>query len=268
MQGRLTPPEGDRFQAFPRERWAAEFELAAAAGLDCIEWIYDSHGEDVNPLSDDDGVRRLAELAVEHGVAVRSLCADWLMEHPPFGSGMEAWVDRLTWLIGRCAAAGLSRVVVPFVDAAAPSDTARSRDLVIAVSRALGHAERHGVELHLETSLAPQAFAQLLGRLDHPLLWVNYDSGNSASLGYDPREEFSAYGARIGSFHIKDRLYEGGTVPLGDGDTQLDLVFGLLGQLGYDGDAILQVARGRSGEELQWITDNVARLRAQYAGAV
>jgi L-ribulose-5-phosphate 3-epimerase len=268
MQGRLSPPEGDRIQAFPRECWAAEFQLAAAADLGCIEWIYDSYGEDVNPLSDDDGVRRVTELAVQHGVAVRSLCADWLMEHPPFGSGMEPWVNRLTWLIGRCAVAGIGRVVLPFVDAAAPSDAARSRDLVTAVSRAFDQAEQHGTELHLETSLAPQEFAQLLGRLDHPLVWVNYDSGNSASLGYDPREEFSAYGARIGSFHIKDRLYGGGTVPVGDGDTQLDLVFGLLGQLGYDGDAILQVARGRSGEELQWTADNVTRLRAQYADAV
>ena len=37
MQGRLVPPTDDRIQCFPRERWADEFELAAQAGLDCIE---------------------------------------------------------------------------------------------------------------------------------------------------------------------------------------------------------------------------------------
>jgi L-ribulose-5-phosphate 3-epimerase len=268
MQGRLSPPEGDRLQAFPRHRWASEFELAAAAGLDSIEWIYDSYGEDVNPVSDDNGVREMRELAVEHAVAVRSLCADWLMEHPPFGEAQEAWVQRLVWLIARSGRAGIKRIVLPFVDAAAPSDAARLRDLVTAVGRALDDAERVGVELHLETSLAPLPFAELLGRLDHPLIWANYDSGNSAALGYDPREELTAYGARIGSLHVKDRVRDGGSVPLGSGDARLELVFRLLDQLGYRGDAILQTARGEPGHELQWVTENIARVRAQCAGAV
>ena len=38
------------------------------------------------------------------------------------------------------------------------------------------------------------------------MIKVNYDSGNSASLGYDPTDEFAAYGERVGSVHIKDRV--------------------------------------------------------------
>jgi len=53
MQGRLVPPTDNRIQCFPRERWADEFALAAKAGLDCIEWIYDLYGADVNPLATD-----------------------------------------------------------------------------------------------------------------------------------------------------------------------------------------------------------------------
>jgi len=33
MQGRLVPPVEGRFQAFPRDRWTAEFPRAAEAGL-------------------------------------------------------------------------------------------------------------------------------------------------------------------------------------------------------------------------------------------
>ena len=73
MQGRLVPPEGDRLQAFPRERWRDEFALAAASGLQCIEWIYDAFGEDENPLRDDEGLAEVASLSREHGVAVHSL---------------------------------------------------------------------------------------------------------------------------------------------------------------------------------------------------
>jgi len=36
MQGRLVPPEAQRFQCFPRQRWRDEFALAAAAGLDAF----------------------------------------------------------------------------------------------------------------------------------------------------------------------------------------------------------------------------------------
>ena len=50
------------------------------------------------------------------------------------------------------------------------------------------------MELHLETSLNPQRFAELLAKVPHPMLKVNYDSGNSSSLGYHPRDEFAAYG--------------------------------------------------------------------------
>ena len=56
MQGRLVPPEGGRFQSFPREGWRREFELAAAAGLDCIEWIDDEFGGGENPLWTDFGL--------------------------------------------------------------------------------------------------------------------------------------------------------------------------------------------------------------------
>lgn len=264
MQGRLTRPDGDRLQAFPRLGWESEFALASAAGLDCIEWIYDTHGEAVNPLSSSAGVRRMRALSEEHGVAVSSLCADWLMENVPFGHA-ERWTERLGWLIARCAAGGIRRIVIPFVDSAGLTGSDRMREAASVVSRALGPAERHDIELHLETSLAPAPFAELLSKLPDPLVRVNYDSGNSASLGFDPSEEFAAYGSRIGSFHVKDRLRGGASVPLGTGAAQLDVVFGLLDKVGYGGDAILQAARGEPGRELEWAQQNVALVRAQYA---
>ena len=73
MQGRLVPPENNSIQAFPRERWADEFPLAVEAGLACIEWIYDAHGQDVNPLENDEGIEEIKAFAGNYGVAVRSV---------------------------------------------------------------------------------------------------------------------------------------------------------------------------------------------------
>ncbi len=123
-----------------------------------------------------------------------------------------------------------------------------------------------GVELHLETSLAPQPFADLLARLPHPSVKVNYDSGNSASLGYSPRSEFAAYGSRVGSVHVKDRLRGGGTVPLGTGDADFEALFSCLADIGYEGDFVLQVARGTEGDEVNWARQNRAFLSVLQAG--
>jgi hexulose-6-phosphate isomerase len=126
--------------------------------------------------------------------------------------------------------------------------------------------EETGVELHLETSLSPSRFALLLARLPHPMLKVNYDSGNSASLGYDPADEFAAYGGRVGSVHIKDRVHGGGTVPLGRGDTNFGALFQCLSALGYSGDYVLQVARGTDFDEVPWARKNREYVMALQAG--
>jgi hexulose-6-phosphate isomerase len=90
------------------------------------------------------------------------------------------------------------------------------------------------------------------------LLKVNYDSGNSASLGYSVVEEFAAYGDRIGSVHIKDRVRDGGTVPLGQGDADFPALFAELKRLGYANNFVLQVARGLPGDEVSWARNNAS----------
>ena len=88
------------------------------------------------------------------------------------------------------------------------------------------------------------------------MLKVNYDSGNSASLGYSPAEEFAAYGERVGSVHVKDRILGGSTVPLGTGNADFEVLSRCLNEIGYAGDFILQVARGTTGQEVDWALQN------------
>ena len=261
MQGRLLPPVDGRIQSFPREQWEQEFHLAAAAGLGAIEWIYDTYGLGANPLETGQGVARIGSLAHEHGVAVHSICADYFMDFAFVRSGDAERTERLArlgWLLGQAKRLGVTRIVLPFVDQSAIRDVADREAAVDALDRALPAAEAAGIELHLETSLAPDDFVRLLACLPHPLVSVNYDSGNSSSLGYKPAEEFAAYGDRVGSVHVKDRVRNGGTVPLGQGDADLDAMFTCLHNLNYAGDIVLQVARGIAGDELAWARHNRA----------
>jgi hexulose-6-phosphate isomerase len=169
--------------------------------------------------------------------------------------------DRLKtfhWLLERGRLIGINRMVIPFVDASRIDTQAEFDGVVMLLQRILDETSKTGIEIHLETSLAPTRFAELLSRLPDARLKVNYDSGNSSSLGYAPREEFAAYGERVGSVHIKDRLLGASTVPLGSGDADFAALAEGLRKVHYQGDFILQVARGASGDEVAWATQNRA----------
>lgn len=268
MQGRMVPPEAGRFQSFPRTRWRHEFPLVASAALDTIEWIYDAYGEDVNPIATDAGILELNRLCTDHGVAIESVCADWFMDFPLVGvegdESRQRW-SRLEWLLRRCSRLKINRVVVPFVDASAISNSKHLETVINGMNSLSTLIDATNVEVHLETSLSPQQFSSLLAQIPHPRVKVNYDAGNSASLGYRPQDEFDAYGPRVGSVHLKDRVKGAGTVPIGEGDTDFDSLFGCLRTVGYKGDFILQVARGVEGDELAWAKRNAQTAR-QWLG--
>jgi len=259
MQGRLVPPTENRIQCFPRDRWQDEFVLAAQANLNCIEWIHDQYGADINPIATDAGIAQMKSLMKSSGVQILSLCADTFMDMPLLRiteTELDARLVLLEWLMHRCELVGINRLVLPFVDASR-IDTADEMEMVCtAIDRALPTAEKTGVEIHLETSLTPDRFADLLSRIHHPMLKANYDSGNSSSLGYLPGEEFAAYGPRIGSIHIKDRILGGSTVALGTGNADFKSLADYLETVNYQGDIILQVARGVAGEEVVWADTN------------
>lgn len=259
MQGRLVPPIGDRIQAFPAEHWRNEFSAAHEAGLDSIEWIYDVDCDEVNPIANDAGIAEMRVRSGKHQIEVVSLCADYFMAEPLLkGTVAEraARVVKLGWLFDRCEKAGIERIILPFVDNSKLETDSDLDELVALLRRLAPRATKAGLEIHLETSLAPARFALLLEKTGEPSVKVNYDSGNSASFGFRAEEEFAAYGAAIGSVHIKDRLLRGGSVPLGQGNADLGGLRQRLEKISYKGDIILQVARGTPGDEIQWARHN------------
>ena len=269
MQGRLVPPEPGRFQAFPRERWRNEFALAAEAGVDYIEWIYDDYGASANPITSPEGLAEFDRLKQRHGIATPALCGDWFMDFPFLRCTVgerRRRQDFLNKLLAVAQRIGAQRMVLPFVDQSS-IQTEAENDIVLGVlAEALPTAEKAGVELHLETDLGPADFAALMARIPNPLVKINYDSGNSSGLGYIASEEFAAYGSRIGSIHIKDRLRKPdgsiSTQALGNGSANFEDVFRCIRSIHYTGGLTLQVARGEAGDEVNWIRDQLAFLRS------
>lgn len=271
MQGRLAPPEDGRFQSFPRAAWRDEIPRARAAGLDYIEWIHDDYDKGANPICTPEGLAELAALKAASNIATPALCGDWFMDFPFLRCTPEEREEReqhLHELLPIAAAIGAHRMVIPIVDNS-KIVTEEDKDIIQEVlERALPVAEQWGVELHLETDLNPSDFATFMARIPHPMLKVNWDSGNSSGLGYIASEEFAAYGDRIGSIHIKDRYRkpEGGieTRPLGTGSADFDDVFANIQRINYQGGVTLQVARGIPGEEVEFIKTQLAFVRSHW----
>lgn len=266
MQGRLVPRYKGRYQAFPRGYWQAEFDIARELGLASIEFILDYEDADANPLLSETGRALITESIARSGVKVRSICADYFMAAPFHSEHQPQSEAMLARLVDAAAAIGVKDVVIPCVDASSLKSADDEQRLCRSLATALPLAEAHGINFALETDLPPARFRSLLAATGARAVTVNYDIGNSASLGFDPGEELEAYGDRITDLHVKDRVRGGSSVLLGTGNAQLERVFGLLAKLGYRGTIIMQASRAEPYvDDLQRVTEQLRTTRALVA---
>lgn len=253
MQGRLLPKYMGRYQAHPVGCWRDEFDLARALGLDCIEFILDYEAAESNPLLSDCGPKEIIDTVDKTGIQVKTLCADFFMELPLHSGDARLAsysLDVLRRLIDTGSKIGLTDIVIPCVDQSSLQDDIEISRLCDRLGSVFENAQDSNINLALETDLGPQEFARLLERFSSGNVTVNYDIGNSASLGYDPVEELECYGNRISDIHIKDRMLGGASVELGTGSAQFERFFGKLRDLDYRGPFILQAYRDDEGVEV------------------
>ena len=266
MQGRLLPKYQGRYQAHPVGYWQDEFSKAAELGLDCIEFVLDFNDAVFNPLLRNDGPDEILLLSDKTGVRVTTVCADYFMEAPLHHADERIAAQSqsvLQRLLSNGKELGISDIVIPCVDKSSLIADAAIERFLQRMKLMEEAAEAAGINLSLETDLAPQPFAELLERFDSPRVTVNYDAGNSAALGYDPLEELACYGEKISDIHIKDRKLGGGSVPLGTGDVQFGRFFEALRPLNYSGPLIIQAYRDDEGleifrEQLAWMREHFA----------
>ena len=252
MQGRLSPPVGGKIQAFPSDCWREEFPEAGRLGFSLMEWTLDHSGLAENPLMTPQGREEIRALAARHGVAIPSLTGDCFMQAPFWKAATpdarRALLAELDDVLCACGALGIGLVVVPLVDDGRLENAAQKlvlREELVARAPVL---ERTGLRIVFETDLPPQAAADWIADYPQEFFGINYDTGNSASLGYDPAEEWRLYGSRVLNVHLKDRLRGGTTVPLGTGACDFGECFRAMRAVGYGGNFVLQTARAADGD--------------------
>ena len=244
MQGRLSRQTEHGYQAFPVFEWENEFTIASSLGLEHIEWVVDPWTLAQNPL-----VQNPASIGAKvagSGVAVHSVCADFLMSMPLRLDSQEVWSLYEKTLEGM-ATVGATHLVIPCVDEASLLLPENFNNLKSDLHRAIQIASEYSVTIALEADLAPRDVVNLLEWANSPSLTINYDSGNSASLGYSFSEEMDLYRDFISIFHLKDRQMGGSSVELGTGAAPVTKILRRIGSDSFSGLVTMQAMRDELG---------------------
>ena len=249
MQGRLLPKYQGRYQSYPLGYWENEFPIASKLGLDSIEFILDFNNVEENPLLAPGGIESIQRAEQNSGIKVRSICADYFME-APFHKDNEHEISKsqniLKRLIDSSVMIGIENIIIPCVD----QSSLKVQDFekfILNIKELINYAEKKSINICLETDLPPKEFKNLIESFPNTNIKVNYDIGNSASLGYNIIEEFEYYGKYISDVHIKDRLLNGGSVELGTGNADFNSLLYELTKINYSGLIILQAYRDDQG---------------------
>ena len=265
MQGRLVGKVNGKIQAFPEKEWRHEFLLAKENSLLNIEWTVDRCNIHNNPIYSASGRREILELAKTHKINVTGVTADCCMQRPYWKETVSnnriKELNILKNLIKASSKVEARIIVVPLVDNGSIHTVSQYKSFTRGVEMVSPTLKDCDVRLAFESDYPPNKLARFIEEFDADIIGVNYDSGNSAKLGYDVEEEWAAYGNRIINVHIKDRLLHGDTVRLGNGNADFMKLKKVLAQYEYDGMCILQTARSNTNDELSETIINFEFIR-------
>lgn len=254
MQGRLSELINGKIQAFPWFTWESEFKIARKLGFQLMEWTIDQEKIGENPLMTPEGRDKINALKIENQIQIESLTGDCFMQAPFWkttGAKLKKLQKQFLEVLHASAEIRITKIIVPLVDNGSIENEFQSDLLVDFFIGNLSTFKDLKINIAFESDYSATELAKFLDKLSDPSFGVNYDVGNSASLGFLPAEEIAMYGNRILNVHVKDRMLMGTTVPLGEGNADFPTVFRNLALSDYKGDFILQTAREKNGKHAE-----------------
>ena len=245
MQGRLSPIVDGRIQAFPWDYWENEMLLAKEIGIQLMEWTIDSKELKSNPILLPDKQKLISKLTKMCSISVPSVTSDYFMENPPWISKSDEVSEVHRNIIVGMGTIGSTVLVIPLVDSSSIRNKENELNFCEFITSVENSLRENKIKIAIESDFEPVKLSKFISQFDPQIVGVNYDIGNSASLGYSTFEELNLYGERVINVHVKDRMLGGRTVPLGTGDADLPRTLQLLEEIGYEGNYILQTARAQ-----------------------
>ena len=251
IQGRLSPITNNRIQQFPWDTWQNEFSIASKNDINLIEWTIDTFKFYLNPLINLNQWEEINTIARKNNILIPSVTCDYFMENPPWKSDINLVKKGIIAIFQGMKNISAKILVVPLVDNSSLLDSSNADTVKNLFINLIPEMIQNNIQIAFECDLNPEELLHFISEFDKNYFGINYDIGNSASLGFDPNKEFEAYGSRITNVHVKDRKINGPTIPLGEGDADFLRIFGLLHEVNYQGNLILQTARSKEGKDAE-----------------
>lgn len=257
VQGRALPQSDESLQSFPFN-WSDEFPLIQQLGFDGIEWIYDKKSEFTNPILDSEESQKIKSISKKFNVSLENIVFDWFITHSLFRKdeiSLKNKIKKLVDLIEKSQNIGFKQIIFPLLEENAINNS-NDMDIFLKIfsDDILSVLNLNKIEIHFETSLPPISELEFISKLDHNQTKICFDMGNSASMGYDPADVLNRIAPYLGTVHIKDRLLDGGSVPLGEGAVDFSKVFSILNEINFSGYFSFQAYRDKNSNNTELLS--------------
>ena len=244
MQGRLVNSLYDKIQCFPQKNWIKELELAKKNNFSIMEWTINSINLKKNPLFNGN-IKKIIFYKKKFKIKIPSITCDYFMEKAFFKfkkKERKKIINTIFKLIRNSEKLKVKYFVIPLVDNSSIKSPQQEKMVIQLVKKILIKFKK--IKILFETDYYPSKVLNFIKKFKSNRVGINYDSGNSANLGYNYKEELK-YFKYVKNFHIKDRRYKGKTVRLGQGNTNLREILRYMKKIKYKNNFILQTARSK-----------------------
>ena len=250
MQGRLVPAEDKMIQSFPWKNWKKEFEISSKLGLHLIEWTIDRKKFFQNPINTNNGRKEINNLKKKYKIKVESVTADFFMQSPFFKKNLKTEIKILKTFIKNCSKLKIKYIICPLVDNSSIENEFQEKNLINKLLKLNTLISKKKLKILFESDYSPIMLKNFIKKFPKKTFGINYDTGNSAGLGFDFEEE-KKYFSRVKNIHIKDKKYKSSSVKIGTGDYNFTKFFNFLKKKKYNGNFIFQTARIRNNSKIK-----------------
>ena len=240
MQGRLSPPQDNRFQFFPDD-WRVEFRIAKDLGFDLIEWFVDFREDGSNSVglwADSSTREQIGE--VSKIVPVVSADCGRL------GLSGKSFSEKLFKDFISSASGKIKTFNIPLLEEASIKNESVRKEALENIKFVLEYADKFDVRIGLEADLRAEELLDFINKVNSPRIGVCYDIGNCTSYGFNCPDEIRILGDKIFEVHLKDRRVGADqSMLLGTGNADFTGCFLALKDIGYNSNYVLQAWRGK-----------------------
>lgn len=246
MQGRLSPSKPKLIQFFPSKTWDKEFYPANKLGLKYLEWTLDYKNLKQNPLLQKKLRHKIKNLCKKYNIKIKSVTCDCFM-HKPFWKikNNYKYLSDFRHVVEASAKIGIKYIILPLVDNGSIKTNSHIKNTIKIFNKETKIIKKNNVKILFESDFEPAVLRKFIENFNSKYFGINYDTGNSAGLGYNINDEFKHYGKYINNIHIKDKKFKGKTIRLGKGDANFENLKKNIKKIKYNGLFILQTARSK-----------------------